>query len=388
MKKTTARVLCALMAVVMLAMLAMPYLARAVTSDDLEQLEQQLEEVRKKGEELEEQQEQQEAYKENLEQQNEIIKQQISTISNSIAATQQSLAQKQAELDEKRREMEETDALFAERLRAMQVNHSSGLLSTLLAVNTFDELLTASTTLSRISAADTSLLEKLGQERAEIEQQEAEINDQLAQLEAAQDTLEGKKQELAANIQAADASIDATEALKLANEEEQEKLTQEYEEARKKAEAELNRPSQDTEFVGGSYNWPVPGYTRISSYYGWRTLYGKPDWHTGIDISQGGIYGASIVASLSGTVQTVVYGSRCYGYYVIVDHGGNNKTLYGHMSQIDVTVGQQVVGGSTVIGRVGSTGNSTGPHLHFEIRLNGQQVDPAPYLGRESGTNS
>ena len=132
----------------------------------------------------------------------------------------------------------------------------------------------------------------------------------------------------------------------------------------------------------------MPGYTRISSYYGWRTLYGKPDWHTGIDISQGGIYGASIVASLSGTVQTVVYGSRGYGYYVIVDHGGNNKTLYGHMSQIDVTVGQQVVGGSTVIGRVGSTGNSTGPHLHFEIRLNGQQVDPAPYLGRESGTNS
>ena len=81
-------------------------------------------------------------------------------------------------------------------------------------------------------------------------------------------------------------------------------------------------------------------------------------------------------------MQTVVYGSRGYGYYVIVDHGGNNKTLYGHMSRIDVTVGQQVTGGVTVLGGVGSTGNSTGPHLHFEIRLGGQQVDPAPYLGR------
>ena len=385
MKKTTARILCALMAVIMLAMLALPYIARAVTNDDLQQLEQELQEVRNEGKELEEKQEQQEAYKNNLEQQNEIIKQQISTISTSIATTKESLAQKQAELDEKRREIEETDALFAERLRAMQVNRSSGLLSTLLAVNTFDELLTASTTLSRISAADTTLLKQLGEERAEIERQEAEINEQLTQLENEQAALESKKQELAANIQAADASIDQTEALKIANKEEEERLAKEYEDAKKQAQNDMNRPSDNPDFVGGTYNWPVPGYYNISSYYGWRTLYGRPDFHTGIDINRGGqatIYGANIVASLSGTVQTVVYGSRGYGYYVIVDHGGNNKTLYGHMSRIDVTVGQQVTGGVTVLGGVGSTGNSTGPHLHFEIRLNGQQVDPAPYLGR------
>lgn len=385
MKKTTARILCALMAVVMLAMLAMPYIARAVTSDDLQQLEQELQDVRNEGKELEERQEQQEAYKENLEQQNEIIRQQITTIAASIETTKQALAEKQAELDEKRREIEETDALFAERLRAMQVNHSSGLLSTLLAVNTFDELLTASTTLSRISAADTTLLKKLGEERTEIERQEAEINLQLTQLEEDQAALENKKQQLAANIQAADASINETEALQIANKEEEARLVQEYNEARKQAEAEMQRPSDNPEFVGGAYNWPVPGYYNISSPYGWRTLYGQPDFHTGIDISRGSqasIYGANIVASLSGTVQTVVYGSRGYGYYVIVDHGGNNKTLYGHMSRIDVTVGQQVTGGVTVLGGVGSTGNSTGPHLHFEIRLGGQQVDPAPYLGR------
>ncbi len=385
MKKTTARVLCFLLAAVMLLMLALPYAVRAVSAGDLQQLEDQLQDVREEGKQLEEKQEQQEAYKENLEAQNEIIKQQIVTIAASIETTKQSLAQKQAELDQKRREIEETDALFCERLRAMQVNHSSGMLSTLLAVNSFDELLTASTTLSRISAADTALLEKLGNERSEIERQEAEINDQLTQLENEQAALEEKKQQLAANIQAADASIDEIEALKIANKDEEARLVQEYNEARKQAEAELGRPSGSPEFVGGAYNWPVPGYYNISSPYGWRTLYGVQDWHTGIDISKGSqasIYGANIVASLSGTVQTVVYGSRGYGYYVIVDHGGNNKTLYGHMSRIDVTVGQQVVGGVTVLGGVGSTGNSTGPHLHFEIRLNGQQVDPAPYLGR------
>ena len=98
--------------------------------------------------------------------------------------TKEELAQKQAELDQKRRDIAQTDALFQERLRAMQVNRTSGLLSTLLAVNSFDELLTASTTLSRISVADTELLKKLAEEKAEMERQEAEINAQLDQLQA------------------------------------------------------------------------------------------------------------------------------------------------------------------------------------------------------------
>ncbi|MEG1932358.1 MAG: M23 family metallopeptidase, partial [Pygmaiobacter sp.] len=93
----------------------------------------------------------------------------------------------------------------------------------------------------------------------------------------------------------------------------------------------------------------------------------------------GQIYGAPVVASLAGTVQVVKYGSTGYGYYVIIDHGGNYKTLYGHLSGITVTAGQPVTQGQT-IGYVGSTGNSTGPHLHFEIRVAGEKVDPLPYV--------
>lgn len=383
MKKKTARIICLAMAILMALMLALPYVARATAADDVQRLQQELDEVKKKGRELEEKEEQQKSYKANLQKQNDIIQKQIEALGVSIDQTKEALAQKQAELDQKRRDIAETDALFQERLRAMQVNRTSGLLSTLLAVNSFDELLTASTTLSRISAADTDLLKKLAAEKAEMERQEAEINAQLEQLQADLEAQNAKKQELAGNIKAVDASLTDLEAEQQANAADQARLTKEYNAARAAAQAEMGRPSDNPDFVGGSYAWPVPGFYNISSPYGWRILYGQRDFHTGIDISGGGrvIYGAAVTASLPGTVQTVVYGSRGYGYYVIVDHGGNNKTLYGHMSAIYVTPGQ-AVGQGDAVGAVGSTGNSTGPHLHFEIRQNGQQVDPAPFVGR------
>ena len=383
MKKRTLRSICGIAGVLFLALLIVPYFVGATAVEDVQALQKQLEDVRQKGKDLEQKEEDQKAYKSNLENQVSIIQQQIAVLAQSIEDTKVELAQKQAELDQKRRDIADTEDLFEQRLRAMQVNHTSGALSTILAVNTFDELLTASTTLSRISIADTDLLKKLAQERQEMEMQEAAINAELEQLQADNDAQNAKKTELAGSLQQVDASLTDLEAQQKANEQDEARLLEEYTAARAAAEAELNRPSDNTEFVGGSYGWPVPGYSNISSGYGWRTLYGKADFHTGIDISGGGrvIYGAGVAASLSGTVQTTVYGSRGYGYYIIVDHGGNNKTLYGHLSAIYVTPGQTVIQGDT-IGAVGSTGNSTGPHLHFEIRQNGQKVDPAPLLGR------
>ena len=107
--------------------------------------------------------------------------------------------------------------------------------------------------------------------------------------------------------------------------------------------------------------------------------------HTGIDIATGWgegwpyINGQAIVASNSGIVKTAIYSNRGYGNYVIIDHGGNNFSLYGHCSKLAVKVGDYVSQGQTVA-YVGSTGNSTGPHLHFEIRLNGSCVDPQPLV--------
>ena len=173
-------------------------------------------------------------------------------------------------------------------------------------------------------------------------------------------------------------------------EEDKEKAAQEtqtevyaqYQAAKAALEAELANQNSSGDYVGGEWIWPVPSNGHISSPFGWRTLYGVADNHIGIDISTGSgtwIYNKPIVASNSGVVTKAVYGTTGYGRYVVIDHGGNNLTLYGHCNSLAVNVGDYVQQGQ-IIAYVGSTGNSTGPHLHFEIRLNGTPVDPAPLV--------
>lgn len=134
--------------------------------------------------------------------------------------------------------------------------------------------------------------------------------------------------------------------------------------------------------AGDGLVWPVPGHTNITSGFGsrWGTT------HKGIDISDGSVNGAQIVAAMSGTVIHASFGVSGSGYggygnCVAIDHGGGVITLYGHMSSIACSVGATVQAGQT-IGFVGSTGDSTGPHLHFEVRVNGTAVDPMQYLNQ------
>lgn len=133
-------------------------------------------------------------------------------------------------------------------------------------------------------------------------------------------------------------------------------------------------PAPQQPSVNGTYMWPVPSSHRISSTYKYR--WGR--WHTGIDIDGYALEGYPIVASDGGTVIMAEYYGG-YGICVIIDHGGQRQTLYGHMSGVAVGYGDYVSQGQ-VIGYLGSTGNSTGTHCHFEIILNGSTVDPLPYL--------
>lgn len=134
----------------------------------------------------------------------------------------------------------------------------------------------------------------------------------------------------------------------------------------------------DTKYIGGELAWPVPGYTRISSKYGMRThpITGVYKLHTGVDISAP--MGANFIAANDGIVTKAGY-NGAYGNMVIIDHGGGVSTLYAHGSEILVQVGQVVKRGEQVL-KVGSTGYSTGPHAHFEVRLNGVVTDPMPYI--------
>ncbi len=129
--------------------------------------------------------------------------------------------------------------------------------------------------------------------------------------------------------------------------------------------------SSSSSYGSGSFIWPVPYTHNITSEFGMR--WGR--LHGGIDIADGGVYGQSIVAADSGTVILAGNQGDGYGNYVIIDHGNGYKTLYGHMSSVAAYTGQQVSQGE-VIGYVGSTGNSTGPHLHFECRLGGVKYNP------------
>lgn len=134
----------------------------------------------------------------------------------------------------------------------------------------------------------------------------------------------------------------------------------------------------DTQYIGGELAWPVPGYTRISSKYGMRyhPILHVNKLHTGLDISAP--MGANFVAANDGIVIKAGM-NTAYGNMVIVDHGGGISTLYAHGSEILVQVGQTVKRGEAIL-KVGSTGYSTGPHAHFEVRLNGVVTDPMPYI--------
>ena len=124
--------------------------------------------------------------------------------------------------------------------------------------------------------------------------------------------------------------------------------------------------------------WPIPGYTRITSHFGMRVhpITEAYKLHTGMDVSAP--IGASFVAAANGIVVKATY-STSYGNMVIIDHGGGVQTLYAHGSEIIAQIGQTVATGDEVL-KVGSTGYSTGPHAHFEIRINGQTIDPEKFL--------
>lgn len=138
--------------------------------------------------------------------------------------------------------------------------------------------------------------------------------------------------------------------------------------------------SYSTTSYSGRFIWPAVGAYSISSGFGYR----RSGFHGGIDIVKpgGGSTGAPVVAAGSGTVATAGY-HPSYGYHVIINHGGGVSTLYAHMlrGSLKVSAGQSVSAGQA-LGNIGSTGNVTGPHLHFEVRINGNRVNPLPYLGR------
>ncbi len=325
---------------------------------------------------------------EQLDMVNELIanlEEQIDTVNDQIEATNEEIEQLEADIAQTDLEIEESKEKFKDRLRAIYISGDmTGGLELLLCSNGLQEFLTNTVYLETMAAYDQSLIDQLTSDKAgyqdklvEVEEKKAEINEQKEELAEKKTELDEQQAEAAALVAEIQAEQEALE-------EEQAEIDQQMATAKAQLDAIVNAntaTSQSTDYVGGSFTWPVPGYKTITSYFGYRTYKynGKTvsSNHKGIDIAA--TSGVKIVAANSGTVVTSAYDANGYGNYVIIDHGGGKMTVYGHMTKRLVSVGTYVTKGQQ-IGTVGSTGRSTGPHCHFEVRINGTAVNPLNYL--------
>lgn len=319
-----------------------------------------------------------------LAQQKAVVDEMIALKQQEIATTEANLAAKENEIAEKRQVIYENDQLFQKRLVAIYKMNTSTGLSQLFSVDSFADLMQMIDALQRISQNDTDLLELLETQRAELEVQQAQINEMLASLQTAYDELAYSTNVLAGNIAAQDAAITAAQAEVQAKEaayedthEALEAAKAEMEEIARQIAAQGSSQGDGSQYIGGVFVWPVPSSYNISCHFGSPDPNGTP--HRGLDIHTSGAWGPAIVACGNGTVIVSSYAGGSYGHYVVIDHGDGIKTLYAHCDQLLVNVGEVVFAGQQ-IATVGSTGFSTGPHLHLEVQTSSGLQNPLNYL--------
>ena len=304
---------------------------------------------------------------------------QISTANQKIAVQEAEIADIQKEIDAKEAEIQASYEKFKQRVRSMYISGDiTGGLELLLSTDDFDDYLSTSTYIQIMSEHDDAIVSALTEDKEGFQNQKAVVEEKKAEIEDEKAELSAKKEELDEKKAEADSLLSQIAADKAVLQEEQIKIDKEMASARAALDAIINAAaanSADSDYVGGTWRWPAPGYGRVSSKFGWRSW--SNSYHKGIDIAAP--TGANIIASNAGTVVTSSYNAGGYGNYVIIDHGGGYLTVYGHLSRRSVSVGQKVNRGQ-VIGLCGSTGRSTGPHLHFEIRVNGVAQNPLNYL--------
>ncbi|MCD8158510.1 MAG: peptidoglycan DD-metalloendopeptidase family protein [Clostridiales bacterium] len=337
--------------------------------------------------------------------------------------TNEQLTDAQEELETATTKRESQYETLKSRIRVMYEEGNVGYLEILLNSNSFSDYLNRMEYVSRIMDYDNNLLANFQAIETLINDKVIEIEDCKAELEDLAEQTVAKKAELDSKVEEKLALIsklssdEATYNQQLADlAEDNEYIKDLIEKAEAKAAAEkaaaeaaaakaaaqaaaanaassaaasqtasssssasYSSSNKVYSYGGGRFLWPVPAYVGIiNDVYGYRSspISGSGEFHSGLDMRAP--YGTDIVAADDGTV---IYSAmrNGYGNCVIIDHGGGFSTLYGHNSSLCVSVGQTVVRGQ-VIAKAGSTGYSTGAHLHFEVRINGQYVDPNPYL--------
>ncbi|MGI6345001.1 MAG: murein hydrolase activator EnvC family protein [Bacillota bacterium] len=309
---------------------------------------------------------------EESEQQLAYLEQRLQTTEAEIRLTEEDLAEAEARLAQRQ------EALKL-RVRALYERGPMSYLEVLIGASSFRDLINRINLLGQVVEHDAVVVDSIKQDKADIELRKEALEAQKAKLSDLHRQTDQQRSSVASRManrvelqkklltdrqayEAAMAELEATER-------ELERLIR---------EAQGNNPGGAT--GTGTYVWPAPGYTKINSYFGWRNdpITGQRKHHAGIDI--GSPLGAKIVAVDDGTVLFSGW-MGSYGQVVIIDHGKGISTVYAHLNRLSVSTNQTVLKGQK-IGEAGSTGYSTGPHLHFEFRKNGAKVNPLDYVPR------
>lgn len=354
-------------------------------------LEQEQEENDAKLASLKADQSKQQEYKDALDAQMQNLQSQIDGLNTQINGLDASIEEKNTAIAEKQKNIDEDVETLKERLCAIYMMGDASTLEILLQSESVIDMAQKVELLNIITEHDTKLIAQLTADMESIADEKAEIESEKEQVAAARTELESKGSELASVQAEAERVLEELNQSVASVQAESDRIAEE----KAQASAEIDQwwkdyyaqlAAQNNSSSGssggsssgsigsggyvstGNFTWPVSGFTNISC--------GYSSGHKAIDISGGGrtIYGTPIVAADSGKVVTATY-HYSYGNYVMIDHGGGYSTLYAHASSLAVSVGQTVTKGQT-IAYVGSTGNSTGPHLHFEVRVNGVRQNP------------
>ena len=414
LKKTLRSVVCALLAAVVFAASLPAYAVSQSEIDELQKkldaLEQQAQEQQDVINDLTNQKARFITRKLALDGKIEINRQMIELIGEQIKIYDEIIAEKQAELDKALEKETAQTELLRSRIRAMEENSSYSYASFIFDSSSVTELLSRIGDVNDIMHYDKALEEEYMAAREDVESIKKSYEEVRHEQELLQKELDTKQAELDAQVEAAYTMIadietlsDDAQAEYDAIAEEEAKAEETLQEAiRKRAAEEAAKNAANNANSGGAsggsggnsggggssgggsatslsnLQWPVPSCTLITSRFGYRVAptTGASTYHGGLDIGAG--MGASIVAAGAGDV---IYAgdNGGYGNCVMIDHGNGIVTVYAHMSSIGVSYGQYVTAGQ-YIGAVGSTGISSGPHCHFEIRINGVQTDPAAYF--------
>ena len=358
---------------------------QAVTSADIEQRRQELqEEIRQSGIEIENIQIE---LTDTLEKINEIDKEiydyeaTIDEINENLSSIEKEIKTKEEEIEKIQKEYDETKEAFAERMVYLYETNDTRYLDVLLNSKSIVEFISNYYLIGEMAEYDANLIEKIDNNKRKI----AEAKEELEAIQAQLEERRAEKQKMAITLENSKVVKNSYLNNLTAQEKETREKLDKYQEELDLINLEMlltSLENNDSIYVGGIFLWPTPGYYTITSPFGMRLhpILKVYAGHTGMDI--GAPMGSYVLAANSGVVSKATY-SNSYGNLVMINHGNGISTAYAHGSEILVEEGQEVNRGDIIM-KVGSTGWSTGPHLHFEIIVNGTKIDPYPYVTKTS----